>query len=124
MPPDALCVDRVASPIGAIQLVFDDAGVLRALDFEDHEERMLSRLRLRYGAMGSANEGRAAGHHRSSRGLFCRRSGSAETDTLGDSGYAISTNGLDRADEDTAIADLYVWRTRRAPRQAKRATRR
>ena len=42
MPPDALCVDRVASPIGAIQLVFDDAGVLRALDSGDHEERIAS----------------------------------------------------------------------------------
>ena len=51
MPPDAFSLDRVASPIGAIQLVFDDAGVLRALDFEDHEERMLQLLRLHYGAM-------------------------------------------------------------------------
>jgi methylated-DNA-[protein]-cysteine S-methyltransferase len=42
----------VASPIGAIRLVFDDVGVLRALDFEDHEERMLQLLRLHYGAMG------------------------------------------------------------------------
>jgi len=51
MPPDGLYVDRVASPIGAILLVFDDAGVLRALDFEDHEPRMLQLLRLHYGAM-------------------------------------------------------------------------
>jgi methylated-DNA-[protein]-cysteine S-methyltransferase len=51
MPPDALCADRVASPIGAIQLVFDDAGVLRALDFGDHEGRMLQLLRLHYGAI-------------------------------------------------------------------------
>ena len=51
MPPDALHVDRVGSPIGAILLVFDEAGVLRALDFEDHEERMLQLLRLHYGAV-------------------------------------------------------------------------
>jgi methylated-DNA-[protein]-cysteine S-methyltransferase len=51
MPPDALHVDRVASPIGAILLAFDEEGVLRALDFEDYEERMLQLLRLHYGAM-------------------------------------------------------------------------
>jgi len=51
MPPDAFHVDRAASPIGAILLVFDDAGVLRALDFEDYEPRMLQLLRLHYGAM-------------------------------------------------------------------------
>ena len=51
MPPDALDVDRVASPIGAILLVFDGAGVLRALDFEDHEKRMLQLLRLHYSAI-------------------------------------------------------------------------
>jgi methylated-DNA-[protein]-cysteine S-methyltransferase len=51
MPPDALYVDRVASPIGTILLAFDEAGVLRALDFEDYEERMLQLLRLHYGAM-------------------------------------------------------------------------
>jgi methylated-DNA-[protein]-cysteine S-methyltransferase len=51
MPPDALHVDRLPSPIGAILLVFDEAGVLRALDFEDYEERMLQLLRLHYGAI-------------------------------------------------------------------------
>jgi methylated-DNA-[protein]-cysteine S-methyltransferase len=50
MPPDALHVDRFASPIGTILLIFDEAGVLRALDFEDYEERMLQLLRLHYGA--------------------------------------------------------------------------
>jgi methylated-DNA-[protein]-cysteine S-methyltransferase len=51
MQPDALHVDRFASPIGVILLAFDEAGVLRALDFEDYEERMLQLLRLHYGAM-------------------------------------------------------------------------
>jgi methylated-DNA-[protein]-cysteine S-methyltransferase len=51
MPLDHFYVDRVASPIGAILLAFDEVGVLRALDFEDHEERMLQLLRLHYGAM-------------------------------------------------------------------------
>ena len=50
MPLDALHRDQVASPIGHILLVFDDAGVLRALDFEDYEPRMLQLLRLQYGA--------------------------------------------------------------------------
>jgi len=51
MPPDGLGADRLPSPIGTILLVFDEDGVLRALDFEDCEARMLRLLRLHYGAV-------------------------------------------------------------------------
>ena len=44
-----LFVDKMASPIGTILLVWRD-GVLRALDFGDHEERFERFLRLHYGA--------------------------------------------------------------------------
>ena len=44
-----LLIDRVGSPIGTILLVFDDQ-TLRALDFEDHEDRMHRLLRLHYGS--------------------------------------------------------------------------
>jgi len=49
MPPEHLYLDRYASPIGEILLVTDEAGHLRALDFHDHEPRMLRLLRLHYG---------------------------------------------------------------------------
>ena len=43
--------DRLRTPIGAMLLVTDEDGVLRALEFEDHEARMKELLRLHYGAV-------------------------------------------------------------------------
>ena len=57
-PPKAFAVDRLATPIGAILLVTDDDGLLRGLDFEDHEQRLNGLLRLQYGSVG-ARQGRA-----------------------------------------------------------------
>jgi O-6-methylguanine DNA methyltransferase len=45
-----LQLDRFASPLGEILLVFDASG-LRALDFADFEDRMHRLLRLHYGAV-------------------------------------------------------------------------
>ena len=45
-----LQLDRFATPLGDLLLVFDDAG-LRALDFADFEPRMLKLLRLHYGTV-------------------------------------------------------------------------
>jgi methylated-DNA-[protein]-cysteine S-methyltransferase len=45
-----LLVDRVPSPLGPLMLVFDRAGVLRALEFDDHEDRTRRLLRLQYGS--------------------------------------------------------------------------
>ncbi|NEU98431.1 methylated-DNA--[protein]-cysteine S-methyltransferase [Bradyrhizobium uaiense] len=44
-------LDRLTTPIGAALLVTDDDGVLRALDWDDYEGRMLDLLRLHYGAV-------------------------------------------------------------------------
>ena len=41
-------IDRVRSPLGALLVVFDDAGRLRALDFADHEPRLRRLLRAQY----------------------------------------------------------------------------
>ncbi|MGR4864217.1 methylated-DNA--[protein]-cysteine S-methyltransferase [Caulobacter sp. LARHSG274] len=49
MRPEHLRLDRLASPIGEVLLVTDEAGRLRALDFHDYEPRMLRLLRLHYG---------------------------------------------------------------------------
>lgn len=51
-------LDRLATPIGTMLLVTDDDGVLRALDFEDHETRMKELLRLHYGQV-ALTSGRA-----------------------------------------------------------------
>jgi methylated-DNA-[protein]-cysteine S-methyltransferase len=42
-------LDRLPTPIGALLIVFDDEGRLRALDWEDYEQRMRRLLRLQYG---------------------------------------------------------------------------
>ena len=44
-----LFLDRHPTPIGAALLVTDEAGVLRAFDFEDYEPRMRRLMRLHYG---------------------------------------------------------------------------
>jgi methylated-DNA-[protein]-cysteine S-methyltransferase len=45
-------LDRVPTPIGAMLLVSDEGGHLRAADFQDHEERMHDLLRLNYAGQG------------------------------------------------------------------------
>ncbi len=42
-------IDRIASPVGTITLVWDQDHALRALDFEDYEARMQRLLRRHYG---------------------------------------------------------------------------
>jgi methylated-DNA-[protein]-cysteine S-methyltransferase len=44
-----LQLDQISSPLGAIRLVTDADGRLRALDFEDHAARNLALLRRHYG---------------------------------------------------------------------------
>jgi|HubBroStandDraft_4_1064222.scaffolds.fasta_scaffold400900_1 methylated-DNA-[protein]-cysteine S-methyltransferase len=48
--PDSLRRDTLTSPIGMVLLVTDRAGLLRALDFDDYEPRMLRLLTRQYGA--------------------------------------------------------------------------
>ena len=49
--PQAFGLDRFDTPLGTALLVTDADGVLRALDWEDHEARMKDLLRLQYGAV-------------------------------------------------------------------------
>ena len=44
----SLALDRVASPVGTMLLVWDQDGVLRALDFADHEGRCRRLLKRHY----------------------------------------------------------------------------
>jgi methylated-DNA-[protein]-cysteine S-methyltransferase len=47
-----LVLDRIETPIGEMLLVADREGRLRAVDWTDHEERMMRLLRLHYGNGG------------------------------------------------------------------------
>ncbi|MGB7191238.1 MAG: methylated-DNA--[protein]-cysteine S-methyltransferase [Acidobacteriaceae bacterium] len=47
-----LLMDRIETPIGEMILVADHDGNLRAIDWTDHEDRMLRLLRRHYGANG------------------------------------------------------------------------
>lgn len=58
MPTEAFRLDRLKTPIGIALLVTDGDGVLRALDWEDHEPRMRELLRLQCGAF-ELKDGRA-----------------------------------------------------------------
>ena len=57
-PPETFGLDRLQTPIGTALLVTDAAGMLRALDWEEHEPRMRQLLRLQYGGL-TLEEGRA-----------------------------------------------------------------
>ena len=45
----SLQLDRIASPMGELRIVFDEEGRLRALDFEDYAGRNLNLMRRQYG---------------------------------------------------------------------------
>lgn len=42
--PAILQIDRIATPIGELVLIADAKGYLRAIDWQDHEKRMLQQL--------------------------------------------------------------------------------
>jgi methylated-DNA-[protein]-cysteine S-methyltransferase len=52
-------LDRLPTPIGALLIVFDEEDRLRALDWEDYEERMRRLARLQYGTESELREGSA-----------------------------------------------------------------
>lgn len=53
MLPERLFFDQLPTPIGDALLITDEAGFLRALDWQDHEKRMQRLLRLHYGALSA-----------------------------------------------------------------------
>ena len=86
--PKTLTVEHFPCPLGTVTLITDDAGNLRALDFDDYDERMRRLLRLHYGdvsiSMGTAPEAiRAAltayfdGDFRATDAIPCATAGSA-----------------------------------------------
>lgn len=57
-PPDRLILSRLPTPIGEALIVADPEGVLRAVDWGDHEPRMRRLMRRHYGSAPIA-DGRA-----------------------------------------------------------------
>ena len=49
--PETLILDRVETPVGEAMVVVDEAGVLRAFDFTDHEHRMRRLMGRHYPGM-------------------------------------------------------------------------
>ena len=49
LPPDALFLDRLPSPVGAMLVVHDEQAWLRAIEFHDCEARLKQLLRIHYG---------------------------------------------------------------------------
>lgn len=47
--PDQLTLDRMATPVGDLLLVTDGDGAVRALDFDDFEDRLMRLLTRHYG---------------------------------------------------------------------------
>ncbi len=50
-PPEDLRLDRLATPIGDALIVTDEAGYVRALDWDDRQSGMMHLLRLHYGSV-------------------------------------------------------------------------
>ena len=57
--PEALTLDRIATPVGEVLLVTDGEGAVRALDFADYEDRMM-RLLARHAPGAVLTGGRAS----------------------------------------------------------------
>ena len=43
-------VDHLETPIGTMRIICDDLGSLRAMDWDDHEDRLVRLLKIHYGA--------------------------------------------------------------------------
>jgi len=50
-PPERLRLDRLATPIGDALIVTDEAGYVRALDWDEYASRMMVLLGLHYGSL-------------------------------------------------------------------------
>ena len=86
--PEALTLDRIATPVGEVLLVTDGEGAVRALDFADYEDRMM-RLLARHAPGAVLTGGRAPETVR--RAIEAWFNG----DARGLDGVAVKTGGTD-----------------------------
>ena len=54
--PDRLLLDRMPTPIGTMLLVTDGEGYLRALDWDDYEDRLHKLMHRYYGASAALRQ--------------------------------------------------------------------
>ena len=122
---EAFTVTRLPSPIGVMLVITDSAGVLRALDWEDHAARMHALLRRQYGPGLALARGRGAGGAApGAGGLFRRRARGARRAPGGDGRHAIPAPGLGGAAADPSRARpraMARWPSASAGRPAVRA---
>jgi methylated-DNA-[protein]-cysteine S-methyltransferase len=57
-PPEHLFLDRFVTPIGKALIVTDGDGLVRAVDWEDHADRMRRLLDLRWGQSVTLTSGK------------------------------------------------------------------
>lgn len=88
--PLTLLIDRIATPIGELALVADEAGKLRAVEWTDHEDRMQRSLRLHYG-----NEGYQLRNARNPGGSSADLRAYFNGDVAAIDGLKVATGGTD-----------------------------
>jgi methylated-DNA-[protein]-cysteine S-methyltransferase len=90
MTTQTFFVERTKTPTGRMLIVTDDEQSLRAVDWEDHEQRMLNLLRRHYGAKAIrlSESTRPSQAQRLLHAYF-------EGDIDAPSGYRTATNGTD-----------------------------
>ena len=88
MPVQAFSVERLDTPTGRLLVVTDDDGCLRAVDWEDHEQRLHQLLQRQYGVDATRLQAAscASAASRSLRAYF-------EGDTGCLAGLTVATNG-------------------------------
>ncbi|MBI5320741.1 methylated-DNA--[protein]-cysteine S-methyltransferase [Bradyrhizobium sp.] len=89
--PDVFRLDRLKTPIGIALFVTDGDGVLRALDWEDHEPRMRELLRMHHGAVELKNARAPAAVKAALSGYF-----RGDLDRLGDIDWRVNGTPFQR----------------------------
>src|SRR3954462_11776024 len=104
-------LNRLPTPIGDLLIVFDEEERLRALDWEDYEDRMRRLLRLQYRAEVSLQAGGAPKRIRDAlQILFCRQSCGARFYSGKDRRHTVSAQALDGFAQHSVRTDLDLRR--------------
>ena len=108
-----LFIDRFDTPIGELLLVADGAGKLRALDWADHEERMLRLLRLHYGKNGFTLAGAQSAWPAGHTGTLLRgRFGAIDRIAVETAGNALPAQRMEGTAEHSRRRRHFLWKAR------------
>jgi methylated-DNA-[protein]-cysteine S-methyltransferase len=86
--PEPWTLDRITTPVGTVLLVTDGEGAVRALDFDDYEDRMLRLLARHYGPVTLSQGAAPAGVRAAITAYF-------DGDRQALDGIAVRTGGTD-----------------------------